>query len=48
MSLGGAANPNTNFTGRIGAFKWYNVVLSAIEVKQNYNALASRFGLSQI
>ena len=48
MSLGGAANPNTNFTGRIGAFKWYNVVLSATQVKQNYNALASRFGLSQI
>jgi hypothetical protein len=48
MSLGGQANPNTNFTGRIGAFKWYNVVLSATEVKQNYNALASRFGLSQI
>jgi len=48
MSLGGQANPNTNFTGRIGAFKWYNVILSATEVKQNYNALASRFGLSQI
>ena len=48
MSIGGSANPNTNFTGRIGAFKWYNSVLSATEVKQNYNALASRFGLSQI
>jgi hypothetical protein len=48
ISLGGQANPNNNFTGRIGAFKWYNVVLSATDVKQNYNALASRFGLSQI
>ena len=48
LAVGGSANPDPNFVGRIGAFKWYNVVLSATEVKQNYNALASRFGLSQI
>jgi len=48
ISIGGAANPNPNFTGRIGAFKWYNAILSATEVKQNYNALAGRYGLSLI
>jgi len=33
------------FNGRIGAFKMYNVVLTADEVRQNYNAFASsRFG----
>ena len=48
FSIGGAANPNPNFTGRIGAFKWYNAILSATEVKQNYNALAERYGLGLI
>jgi hypothetical protein len=48
LTTGGAAVPNTNFTGRIGAFKVYNSVLSATDVKQNYNSLASRYGLSQI
>lgn len=37
------------FNGRIGAFKFYNVVLTAAEVQQNYNAFAStRFGLPTI
>jgi hypothetical protein len=37
------------FSGRIGAMKMYNVVLTADEVKQNYNAFAaSRFGKSLI
>jgi hypothetical protein len=48
LTTGGAAVPNANFTGRIGAFKVYNSVLSATDVKQNYNSLASRYGLSQI
>ncbi len=46
-----AAQEGTNFgeanwfNGRIGAFKMYNVVLTADEVRQNYNAFASsRFG----
>lgn len=48
FSIGGAANPNPNFTGRIGAFKWYNAILSADDIKQNYNALAGRYGLGLI
>jgi hypothetical protein len=48
ISIGGAANPNPNFTGRIGAFKWYNSVLTADQIKQNYNALAERYGLGLI
>ena len=47
-TIGGASNPTPNFTGRIGAYKLYNVILTADQVKQNYNALASRFGLSTI
>lgn len=50
-----AASENTSFgnssffNGRIGAYKLYNVVLTALEVKQNYNAFASsRFGLPSI
>lgn len=42
--VGSAANPYSNFTGRIGAYKLYNRALTAAEVRQNYNALASRFG----
>jgi len=48
LTTGGAANPDITFAGRIGAFKVYNSVLSATDVKQNYNSLASRYGLSQI
>ena len=44
LTTGGAAVPDTNFTGRIGAFKVYNSVLTANEIKQNYNALAERYG----
>ena len=50
-----AAQENTSFgdsayfNGRIGAYKLYNVVLTADEVKQNYNAFAnSRYGLPTI
>jgi hypothetical protein len=44
-SFGGPAY----FNGRIGAYKLYNVVLTADEVKQNYNAFAStRYGLPTI
>ena len=48
ITTGGATHPNTSFTGQIGAFKVYNSVLSAADIKQNYNSLASRYGLSQI
>ena len=48
LTTGGAAFPNTNFTGRIGAFKVYNSVLTADQIKQNYNALAGRYGLGLI
>ena len=48
LTIGGRTHPNTSFTGRIGAFKVYNSVLSAADIKQNYNSLASRYGLSQI
>ena len=48
LSTGGQANPNATFIGRIGAFKVYNSVLSAADIRQNYNALAGRYGLSLI
>jgi len=48
LTTGGRAAQSSSFTGRIGAFKVYNSVLSATDVKQNYNSLASRYGLSQI
>ena len=48
LTTGGQANPDATFTGRIGAFKVYNSVLTANEIKQNYNALAGRYGLSLI
>lgn len=34
------------FTGRIYKFQYYNRVLSAQEINQNYNATKTRFGLS--
>lgn len=43
-----AANPYSNFAGRIGAYKLYSRALTATEVRQNYNALAARFGRSTI
>jgi hypothetical protein len=48
LTTGGRTHPNTIFTGRIGAFKVYNSVLTADQIKQNYNALAGRYGLSTI
>ena len=41
--LGGVTN---NFTGNIGAWKVYNRNLSDADILQNYQALASRYGLS--
>jgi hypothetical protein len=47
--LGGPGNQYFGyFTGQIGALKIYNTVLTAAQVKQNYNALCGRFGLAQI
>ena len=44
--IGAAANTTQYyFNGEIGPIQIYNRVLSAQEVKQNYNALKSRFGL---
>ena len=48
ITTGGRTHPNTIFTGRIGAFKVYNSVLSAADIRQNYNALAGRYGLGLI
>ena len=48
ITTGGKTHPNTIFTGRIGAFKVYNSVLSAADIRQNYNALAGRYGLGLI
>jgi hypothetical protein len=48
LTTGGRAAQSTSFTGRIGAFKVYNSVLSAADIKQNYNALAGRYGLGLI
>jgi len=41
--IGGVTN---NFTGNIGAWKVYNRNLSDADILQNYQALASRYGLS--
>lgn len=43
-----SANPYGNLACRIGAFKIYSSALTAIQIKQNYNALAPRFGLATI
>ncbi len=48
LTTGGQTNPDTAFTGRIGAFKIYNSVLTANDIRQNYNALAGRYGLGLI
>ena len=48
ITTGGGMNPYVTFAGRMGAFKVYNSVLSATEIKQNYNALAGRYGLGLI
>jgi len=48
LTTGGQANPDATFTGRIGAFKIYNSVLTADQIRQNYNALAERYGLGLI
>ena len=48
LTTGGQTHPNTIFTGRIGAFKVYNSVLSAADIRQNYNALEGRYGLGLI
>ena len=36
---------NQSFQGQYGATKFYDRVLSAAEVAQNYNALRGRFGV---
>lgn len=41
----GAFASNQKFRGKYGQIKFYNRVLSANEVQQNYNALKGRFGL---
>jgi hypothetical protein len=47
--LTGSGNPiYANTVCSIGGCKIYSSVLSAADVKQNYNAYAPRFGLSQI
>jgi hypothetical protein len=46
--VGTAANPFNNLAGRVGAVKIYTRALTATEVRQNYNAMATRFGLPQI
>jgi hypothetical protein len=48
LTTGGQANPDITFAGRIGAFKVYNSVLTADQIRQNYNSLAGRYGLSTI
>lgn len=39
---------SSGYNGQIGAYKIYGIPLTAAQVKQNYNALASRFGLPNI
>lgn len=39
---------SSGYSGQIGAYKIYGIALTAVQVKQNYNALASRFGLPNI
>jgi hypothetical protein len=44
---GGGLGAGNNLTGRLANFKVYsNKALSAAEIKQNYNALKSRYGLT--
>lgn len=48
-TLGGPANNNnTYFNGYIGFYRNYSFVLNATQVKQNYNSLCERYGLSII
>ena len=44
-TIGVSSGNGEPFTGRIYKFLYYNAVLSATEVLQNYNAQKSRFGL---
>lgn len=50
FSIGDGTNtlgsPWAPFNGKVAAVKIYNKVLTDAEIKQNYNALKSRFGLS--
>lgn len=50
--LAGGGNPyfttGADLACRIGAYKCYGSTLSSTQVKQNYNALCTRFGLSTI
>lgn len=48
-ALSAPANPNSGYLAyTVGAYKCYGSNLSATQVKQNYNALCGRFGLSPI
>tara|TARA_R110000764_G_C10859337_1_gene366396 strand:- start:4 stop:723 length:720 start_codon:yes stop_codon:yes gene_type:complete len=41
----GHNSANSMWLGQIGSTRWYNTVLTAAEITQNYNAQKSRFGL---
>jgi len=51
-TLGTYNRPGVGYGGyanvRIGSYKFYNRVLTAAEITQNYNALQSRYGLASI
>jgi hypothetical protein len=51
-TLGTYNRPGAGYGGyanvRIGSYKFYNRVLTAAEITQNYNALQSRYGLASI
>jgi len=44
-SIGGSFDPNQAFGGNIALFRMYNIVLSADQVMQNFNASRGRFGI---
>jgi hypothetical protein len=43
IGLGHTLNSNSMWLGQIGSTRWHNVVLSADEILQNYNAQKNRF-----
>ena len=45
LEIGAQINNQYNYNGKLGSVRIYDRALSASEVKQNYNALKSRFGL---
>jgi hypothetical protein len=47
LAQGGLGNPNFGYKAlSVGAIKFYNVALTATQVKQNYDSLSSRFILN--